>query len=222
MSPLPYNGKIFMYPCSGSDIAEPIQTFGEFFDTFLFVDLKYHGGCKMPVIDGWRGVCGSQRKFGSSNHAIRYVQSGRNKYRVVEPEWLVSEYASEETGKLIQVVRRRGFGQYALQELQDNTLSLFMHRGDSPMEGGSNVYYLANRKTSYTPISNLLDVLKCKLTEQALVVSDGSNTRIQELIAAANGDMTVTAFQSHGIQWRRCAKPYALRERSIVWEVSKL
>lgn len=217
-----YPGKIFMYPCAGSDIAEPVQVFGTLFDTFLFVDIKYNALCAEPVIPGWHMVEGSQRRFGSSNSTIRRCSVGRSRYRDVEPEWFFANYIHERTGRRILIVRRRGFGQYALNELPDSSLSMFMHRGDSTGDGGSNVFYLANRRTSYPPLSNLMNVLKRKLVYPALIASDGSNTSIRQLSAAARGTEDISVFTAHGLQWQRHPATDLLRTRTNVWQVRAL
>jgi hypothetical protein len=215
-----YPGKIFMYPCAGNDISEPVQVFGEFYDTFLFVDLNYRGDDKQPKIPGWKEVRGSQRRFGSPNSSIRHLQDGRCRYRLIDPEWFLTDYVNETTGRQILIVRRRGFGQYALHELRDGSLSMFMHRGDSSGDGGSNVFYLANRRTSYRPISNLLDLIKRKMTAPACIASDGSNTSIAELSHAANGAGAIESFTSHGLTWRLRTVSGRLSSRTKVWEVS--
>ena len=51
-----------------------------------------------------------------------------------------------------------------------------MHRGDSPGEGGSNAYFLANRKRRHEPLSCLFNKLTEKLTDRSLIISAGSNT----------------------------------------------
>lgn len=215
-----YPKKIFMYPCAGNDISEPVQVFGESYDTFVFVDIKYSEESKVPEIPGWNEVRGSHRRVGTTNASIRLVQDGRFKFRVIDPECFLADYINDKTGRKILVVRRRGFGQYALHELQDGSLSMFMHRGDSPGEGGSNVYYLANRATSHKPISNLLELIKRKMTKPALIASDGSNTRIPELRDAANGVGSMESFNSHGLTWRLQPASEFLSLRTNVWEVS--
>jgi hypothetical protein len=62
-----------------------------------------------------------------------------------------------------------------LAEFADHSIGVFVHRGDSPGEGGSNVYFLANKRCDHQPLSNLYDKLSDKLADQALIVSDGSN-----------------------------------------------
>jgi hypothetical protein len=52
-----------------------------------------------------------------------------------------------------------------------------VHRGDSVGESGSNVFFLGNRKCDHEPLSNLFNKLACKLSDHALVITDGSNAR---------------------------------------------
>lgn len=117
------------------------------------------------------------------------------------------------------MIRRRGFGQYALHELPDGSLSMFMHRGDSPGEGGSNVFYLSNRRTSHKPLSSLMSVIKRKLAYPALIASDGSNTTISELMASAKGSNEIKAFESHCLQWHRHPTLDLLSGITKVWQV---
>lgn len=210
-----------MYPCAGGDIAEPIQVFGGLFDTFLFVDLQYNVQSAEPAIPGWNIVAGSQRRLGSSNSSVRHCSVGLSRFRVIDPEWFFSDYKNEANGKRISIVRRRGFGQYALQELPDGSLSMFMHRGDSPGEGGSNVFYLANRRTSHEPLSNLMNVLKCKLGYPALIASDGSNTTVPELVDTATGNAEVKSFVRYGLYWQRYLATDLLSGSTKVWQVSQ-
>jgi hypothetical protein len=214
-----YSGKIFMYPCAGDDIPEPVQHFGELFDTFLFVDLKYSARMSVPKIIGWEEVKGSQRIFGSFNSVVGLCEVGRHKFRMINPAWFCTDFSSKSTGKKIKIILRRGFGQYALQELEDASLSMFMHRGDSVGEGGSGVFYLSNRRMQHQPISNLLDLILRKLCKPGLIGSDGSNTKIKELVVAANGDESISRFNSHGLSWQRTNLKLNGVSRMNVWEV---
>jgi hypothetical protein len=62
-------------------------------------------------------------------------------------------------------------------------LGVFMHRGDSQGEGGSNVWFLANRRRDHEPVSNLWDKISIRLADQSIVVTDGSNCRIRQIRA---------------------------------------
>jgi len=45
-------------------------------------------------------------------------------------------------GRRLTVIRRCGYEQYALGEFPNRSIGVFVHRGDSPGEGGSNVCFL--------------------------------------------------------------------------------
>ena len=212
-----------MYPCSGLDVPDVVQTFGDLFDTFLFVDIRYDfSRLNTPPVSGWEEVPGTRRLEGKPADHVRHLQSGRRHFRHVEPAWLRADYLHLRSGRTIEICLRRGFGQYALQELTDGTMGMFLHRGDSSGEGGSGVMYLANRRLSHPPLSMLFDAIKQKLTMPALIASDGSNTRIRELSLAGGGDDSITTFTRFGLLWQRnmnIARP-GDRRITVVWSVS--
>lgn len=213
-----------MYPCAGMDIPDVIHTLGHLFDTFLFVDIRYDfGRADIPPLSGWEEVLGTRRLLGKPADHVSCVQSGVRRFRYVEPAWLRADYRNFQTGRIIEIILRRGFGQYALQELVDGTLGMFLHRGDSSAEGGSGVFYLANRRMSHTPLSMLFDTIKRKLTNPALIASDGSNTKIRELSLAGGGDNSITNFTRFGLLWQKTmtvARPGDNR-LTVVWTVSR-
>jgi hypothetical protein len=65
-------------------------------------------------------------------------------YRKLEPGRLKQLYERVSDGRRLTVIRRRGFGQYVLGEFPNRSIGVFVHRGDSPGDGGSNTYFLAN------------------------------------------------------------------------------
>jgi hypothetical protein len=95
-------------------------------------------------------------------------------YRELEPGRLKQVYERARDCRSLTVVRRRGFGEYALDEFPNRSIGVFVHRGDSPGEGGSNTYFLANKKLDHRPLSRLFDKLTQKLADRALIISDGS------------------------------------------------
>jgi hypothetical protein len=128
------------------------------------------------------------------------------------------------------VNRRRGFGQYALtNEFSDASIGVFVHRGDSPGEGGSNVYYLANRARDHEPCSNLLAKLVTKLAHRALIVSDGSNSRCRKLkrfhcCNDVSGNEAFAQMKSEricfgGLNWRCVGYLSNKYGPTLVWEV---
>lgn len=217
-----YQGRIFMYPCAGFDIVEPVQALADQFDTFVFVDIKYRfDRFSPPSIPGWDEVLGSVQLTGPATDAMRVVQRERGHHREIEPAWRRSCYRNPGTGRAINLVFRRGFGQYALHELCDGTLGMFLHRGDSGGEGGSGTFFLANHRMSHPPLSMLVDVIKRKLGTPALIASDGSNTNIRQLCDAAAGDDGITAFRAHGLGWERSGSlPGRQGRRTVVWRVA--
>ena len=218
-----YPGKVFMYPCSGLDISQPIEAFGDQFDTFLFADTEYRlSRLRMPVVEGWREVAFSVQVEGPSIDCMRFVESGNRRYREIEPAWRRSRYENIETGREIYVVLRRGFGQYALHEIIDGTLGMFLHRGDSCGEAGSGVCYLANRRMEHPPLDRLFEAIKRKLVNQAFIASDGSNTSMRELFGASQERNDISMFNKHNLLWQRISTLVRPSDRrlTVVWSVT--
>jgi hypothetical protein len=223
MSKALYPGKVFMYPCSGLDVSQPIGAFGDQFDTFLFVDTQYQfSEFRMPLVEGWREMASSVQIEGPSVDSMRVVDSGNRSYCEIEPAWRRSRYENTETGREISVVLRRGFGQYALHEIIDGTLGMFLHRGDSLGEGGSGVFYLANKPRKHPPLDRLFETIKRKLAKQAFIASDGSNTSIRELFSTAQERSDIAMFNKHNLLWQRMftlVRP-SDRRLTVVWSVT--
>ena len=83
---------------------------------------------------------------------------------------------------------------------------------------------LIRRASNQTGLdSPLIGRIKLKLETPALIASDGSNTSIRELVAAANGDTAITAFSRHGLAWERTGSlPGPLSRQTVVWRVSPM
>lgn len=223
MSRPKYQGKLLLSVCASMDIPDFVQAFGPRFDTFLFVDLKYDFLRMMiPQIVGWVEVPGTKRVEGKPSDQVRIVEVGESRYREIEPAWMRVNYTNKETGKVIELCFRRGFGQYALHELENGSLSMFVHRGDSRGEGGSNTFFLANRRTKHPPLSRLFDVVKSKLSKEAWIASDGSNCDIVQLRRASKNLEEVEHFQSKGLRWGRemILKKRGDLSRTVVWRVT--
>jgi hypothetical protein len=221
-----YDGNVFLYPCAGMDIVQPITIFGLQFDTLLFVDLGYQfaGKFPLPKIDEWRELEESVQIEGPKLDPVKRFQCDTHCRREIVPAWRRSLYQHTKSGRLVNIVFRRGFGQYALHEITDGALGMFLHRGDSSGEGGSGVCYLSNRKMKHAPLSNLLNTIKLKLARPGLIGSDGSNTSIKELYQAGNGDDHVASFNQQGLLGKRLitlARPND-RRLTVVWEVTAL
>jgi len=215
-------GRIFFYPSAGRDWMEPLSQFADGMDEFRFVDIAYQFEEVSPIaLEGWDWLPDSTVLRGPavSQMSVHEDENG-HPFRHLEPAWLSHRYRNPHDGRQVLVTRRRGFGQYALHELPDASLGVFWHRGDSQGEGGSNVWYLANRPRRHPPLSNLFDVLRRKLAYPALIASDGANTRFAELRAAARQDMGAPiAFDKLGLRWRQVGR---LKRRTVLWLVEPL
>jgi hypothetical protein len=173
----------FFYPAAGSDYTEPLTIFQNYVSEFWFSDI-YPTGLQLPPVCAFHtDLHPLEQNTSGEPFAImetRRAENGR-RYRFVQPSKLTEVYETTD-GRHITVVRRRGFGQIGLtKEFGERSLGVFMHRGDSPGEGGSNVYFLANKKTYYEPCGSLFNKLARRLKDRALVISDGSNTNIRQL-----------------------------------------
>jgi hypothetical protein len=219
----PYKGTVFMYPCAYKDIPIPFGAFASEVDTLLFVDINYNfNQFEPPCVAGWTLLPGSISVEGARASRCTRVNEGNSRYRSLAPGWLRASYQRDASpDKTVELVLRRGFGQYALRELKDGQLKCFLHRGDSSGESGSGACFFANKKMRHPPLSNLFDYIKKKLTPTALLGSDGSNTAIPELLRASQGER-ICEFRAMGLKWvwkyDLGALPY--RGQTVIWEVT--
>ena len=168
----------FLYPCAGEDFQPAITIFEPYVRNFTFCDLHYRAGLQLdPVLKPPEFDLTSSETEGPVYSEIRIVDG----HKEIDPSTLIELYRSRRSDRLISVKRRRGFGQFALLSAAPRSISVFMHRGDSPGEGGSNTYFLADCQSRYAPIGCLLKKLEERLTDRAIVLSDGSNTRLKKL-----------------------------------------
>jgi hypothetical protein len=229
-------GKVFFYPSAGRDCEEALDVFAGHIDTFWFADIGYRPGLKMAPVKGKssRFKLLSSARSGEPNASMetRKSETG-HQYRDLAPSRLEETYERVGDGRRISVVRRRGFGQCALSsEFADNSIGIFMHRGDTPGEGGSNVYYLANQYCSHEPLSNLFDKLSRMLTDRALIVTDGSNCCInrvkrwhwkQEVKGpAAFHEAQAVGFEFGGWSWKCVGFLGNRYGPTLVWGVTRL
>lgn len=221
-------GRSFIYPCSGKDWDEPLAVFADWFDEFHFVDLHYQFSHLSPIKSSrWTLLPARTALEGPAKDFIRYVETGSRSHCDISPAWLRETYACQQSDRTIRITRRRGFGQYALDELPDASLGVFFHRGDSTGEGSSNTWFLANRKPSHPPLGCLFDKIKRKLAYPALIVSDGSNTNIRQLRMASQASNSNsptgsvdTAFDCFGLHWRQVGEiGVSPRKRTIIWRI---
>ena len=223
-------GKSFFYPCAWEDWYEPLDAFGSLMDEFYFVDVGYQFSDPVLIKSSrWALLPEHSDLQGPAVDYMRIRDDGLRKFRDISPAWLRERYVDGRTGRSVQVTRRRGFGQIALDELPDNSLGIFCHRGDSSVEGGSATWFLANRNRYYPPLSRLFDKIKRKLAYPALIVSDGSNTSIRQLCApcfalddVATRDMFMKEFDSCGLHWKHVGElTVDAHRRTLVWRVER-
>lgn len=184
-------GTTFFYPSAGVDHDEALAVFQNHVATFWFCDVGYPPGLNLsPAFansECWRLV--QTDRTGKLNALMEQRVAGGRSFRFLPPSRLEETYETD-GGRQLIVIRRRGFAQIALsQEFAKLSIGVFMHRGDSTGEGGSNVYYLANKNTIYEPCGKLfLKISQC-LRDRALVISDGSLTKIRALKRFHNTDV---------------------------------
>jgi hypothetical protein len=175
--------KSFYYPAAGFDFSDPISLLKDHVSEFVFCDIHYKNGLILkPVMSEAEGYKLIESNFSGDRFAtlqLRHDSYGKS-YRFLEPSKLIETYLY--SGRQISVTRRRGFGQFGIAEFKDGEMGVFMHRGDSLGEGGSGMHFLANRKTRYEPLTNLFDQLARKFSNRAIVISDGSNSLIPDLM----------------------------------------
>lgn len=168
----------FLYPCAGNDYRPAIDVFLPYVSDFTFCDLYYPAGLKMRRVSNSQDLIPiSSRTEGPIHSTLRAT----GEHPRVESSSLIETYRHQPTDRKISIRRRRGFGQFALLDAPLRSVSVFMHRGDSPGEGGSNIFFLADCNSNYKPVGHLLSKLAERLTDRAIVLSDGSNTRLAPL-----------------------------------------
>ena len=177
------SGDVLFYPSSGNDIEELVTSFLPVITKFWFCDLMYMKGMVLPPAItediGFR-IEGKSELLGNPNSVLEEQQPDRP-YRHMEPSILKEVYVHEASDNTFEINRRRGFGQYAIAKFSNKSIGVFVHRGDSMVEGGSGVFYLANKKAKYEPLGKLFDKLSTKLADTALIVTDGSNCQAKFL-----------------------------------------
>jgi len=136
------SGRKFFYPCAYLDFEEAIAAFADRIDEFVFADINFNKKTGLSKINEklpeWALL--DEKIVGQPDSPITRTRDGGNEFRNMNPSWFHQRYRRDD-GKEIEVTRRRGFGQYALQEFKDRSIGVFMHRGDSRGESGSNTYF---------------------------------------------------------------------------------
>lgn len=176
-------GGVFYYPAAGNDLEEPIAVLHDYIDTFWFCDIQRPSlKTDMLTKSPWEYRLLDRQTIGPLDAKIEFRRddSGAT-YHHLEPS-IISDTYKRNNDRQIRVFRRRGFGQIALaKEFSPRSISVFMHRGDSPGESGSNVYFLANKRATYPPCGNLFSALAERLADRSIIISDGSNSHFSWL-----------------------------------------
>lgn len=225
--------RTLLYPSAGkSDWKVALNQFIESIDKFIFADIQYTTNdintfkkylAKISTIT-------HEDLIGSFEHNIHTINNEENKYQEIKPAYYQIEILINDFKKI--VVFRKGFGQYALYELENDSLNCFYHRGDSQGEGGSNVFYLGDRNARHKPIAKLFDTLLTKLTNKSLIVSDGSNAdfkafnEIYSIIKDLTRNLAIGKVMDKTISIKgidlRCINVLDYRyNHTLVWEVKK-
>lgn len=225
--------KTLLYPSAGEDWKIVLKQFCNEIDQFIFVDLYYTPknirDFKKHILKV--GSIESENIIGSFDSEITLACEGKNRYKKVEPSYCILNVLINNLAK--RVIFRKGFGQYALNELEDSSLYCFYHRGDSAGEGGSNTFYLANRDANHKPLAKLFDILISKLKSKSLIISDGSNVGFRKLRLIYNNisklgkeackkDLLGESIALHNVTLK-CIDVLDYRyNHTLVWEVSKI
>lgn len=175
--------KILFYPCCGDDDwKEAFKVFESDIDLFIFSDIKdLTRKIKLNIF-------GYQLK-----EDLITIESGKQRrydrelksFREIEVLKIIKKYISKKNEQFKEIHFYRDNAQYVLNDLENNSIDIFFHRGDSPGEGGSNLYFLEENKYLSKPyddnFGDLYDVLAQKLKNSSRVVTDGSNSTKYEI-----------------------------------------
>lgn len=216
-------GKKLLYPCAGSDVTEPFKLFAPYLDELIFVDINYQfHRPKLLSFTGWTEDVTQASLVGPPSIEMAYIKCNDLCYREMKPAWFSRTYVNDSTRHKVKVTLRRGFGQYALNELGDHELGVFFHRGDSSGEGGSNVFYFGNRPSRHPPLANLLEKIQRKLAYPAIVVSDGSNADVRQLRrASSSNEGFFEPFKLHNLLWEPIWRAPFFDRFCVYWRVSR-
>lgn len=231
-------GKTLYYPAAGDDYFDAFNLFKEKISKFTFCDLHYPRGLTLkPMLspnDGYQLI--SSERSGKPYSQITYrVDRSCGEYRWLHPSKLTETYI-DPNGKLLTTIRRRGFGEYGLSELNVGELGVFMHRGDSPGEGGSNLWFLANKTRNHPPCSMLFNVIASKVLDKLVIVSDGSNSRIPQLTqyqryqfkyyrldgSTLYEQRSTLTFSKYGFEWKCIGWMTRRYGPTLIWGLERL
>jgi len=170
------HGPLF-YPSAGKDWNAPVRAFFPAVREFWFVDVAYFlsndpADRSEPALSGNADfkferfelsgppTAGLERRAGAD---------GRN-YPYLEPCTRTEYYRDHTTNESLVLHLRRGYGQRSIERVPN--IGVFFHRGDSPGESGSNVYWLSRRWVQHW---------LGRLPDAGLVATDGSLAQCRQL-----------------------------------------
>jgi hypothetical protein len=164
---------VLFYPCSGNDLAVPIEAFSPAITEFWFVDHGYFSpGHQDTRHYGYDVAAGLAAPVLVGNAAYEHLDTSvegppewRRQDRDIIPCIRSERYRHRATGRVITIRRRRGYGFSAFRKEIDR-LGVFFYRGDSLGEGGSGNLWLA---------SDHMREVCAKLVDGGLIVTYGSN-----------------------------------------------
>ena len=184
------DGTTLFYPCSDKDLKTPVSLFSPYIRDFWFVDKEYflhnaaskeqpalHDSQTYELLDieiTGRETADSEQK---GNPEV-----GKRRAEWVEPCVRTERYVHKDTGRIISIHRRRGYGLAGLQkEIKTGALGVFFYRGDSddPDTKGSRQLWLTLQRGKITHKRHIYEVLD-KLVNGGLIVTDGSNCAERE------------------------------------------
>jgi hypothetical protein len=169
-------GAALFYPSAGEDWYEPLMAFAPAIAEFWFVDVGYF---TLRPADVVRPLVQDSAVLDFQGFALvgpalarpeRRLDPSGQSYPFIEPCTRTEIYVHRSTNTPIRVHRRRGFGQRSISLVPD--IGVFFHRGDSPGEGGSNVYWLSKR---------WFPTLSRHLRDGGLVATSGCLAHVRQL-----------------------------------------
>lgn len=224
-------GRALYYPAAGQDWHDPVRAFSGIASYFVFCDLGYAAGMEPTSFvqpGGCHWIDWSIAGDAKSQIEAKLDAAGRS-YRDIAPS-IATGVLEDKSGRRICVKFRRGFGQYGMREFGHAELGIFVHRGDSPGEGGSNVYYLANRLSRHPPIGRLFSQIADRLGQTGLVISDGSNVgprflkrfhRSMSHGPDAYGDVKGETYSWGGWSWNCVGYLRGRNGPTLVWAIRR-
>lgn len=181
------------YPCCGNDIYDPLKYFNAKVDVFNFCDLRINVNQDTidtiaDILEGFEMIKYSE-EYEMKKNSRTGEQSVRfnNRERAIRPPAYVRDkvvkivqvWENKQSNKEIKIIWYIGDG-YKVLANEDllKVIDIFFYRGDSNGEGGSNIGWLETKKDGETraePRQNHFDFVLKKLTDNGLIVTDGSN-----------------------------------------------